>query len=142
MQRIEFDGRIRPDKPAKVQICIRAVSEDDSFEKIMGFGIIDTASPQCVINAGVFDEIVSAQESDGGLVDGIGRKFDSRHREMVVRLMQDGSAKEFRVPLYEMTLGLFPRGVPAMLIGRTILNKGVLVYDGMNQKWTMIFSGD
>ena len=142
MQDIVFNGRIGSEEPATVRISIRAAVEDDPLEEIVDFGIIDTGSKQCVINVGVFDEGVFTQESDGDLADGIGRQFDSRHREMVVRLIQDGNVKQFRVPVYEMTLGLFPRGTRVMLIGRTILNQGVLVYDGMNQKWNMTFSGD
>ena len=142
MQHIVFEGWIKSEEPPVIRVCIGAASEDGPSEKTVGCGIIDTGSQQCIINAGVFDEGFFAHESDGGMVYGIGRQVDSRHREMVVRLMQDGIAKEFRVPVYEMTLGLFGRGVPAMLIGRTILNQGVLVYDGISQKWRLTFSDD
>lgn len=142
MQDIVFTGRIKPEEPAMVQIGIRVAGEDGLFDEITGMGIIDTGSKQCVINVGVFNEDLFAQNSDSCLVDGIGRRFDSRHREMVVSLMQDETKKQFRVPVYEMPVGLFPHGTRVMLIGRTILNQGVLVYEGTNQKWKMTFSCD
>jgi hypothetical protein len=139
MQDIVFNGRIKD--YAMIQIGIRA-REDDPSKEIAGMGIIDTGSPQCYIHVGVFDEDVFVPGSGNVFADAIGRQSDSPCREMVVRLIQDGKEKEFRVPVYEKQLGDFPRGSFLMLIGGTILSQGVLVYDGRNQKWTMTFSDD
>jgi hypothetical protein len=139
MQDIVFSGTIELEKPPVIQIGIRATG-DDLSQELTGFGIIDIGSKQCIINTGVFDKEFFIDKNDSCFVDGIGRAFNSRCREMVVRLIQGNGEKEFTVPVYEMTVGTFSHGMPAMLIGRTILNQGLLIYDGRNQKWNMIFS--
>ena len=52
----------------------------------------------------------------------LGDWLTARHCEMVIRLTQGETAKEFNVSVYEMPLGFSAHGVPVLLIGRTILN--------------------
>lgn len=137
MEGIVFEGALELEKPPTIQVTIRRKVDAPSHE-IICLGIIDPGSRQCIVNIGVFDEDVF-RDAGGAMVDGIGRQFDARQQEMVICMTHGDCKKDFVIPVYEMPLGLFPEGAAVMLIGRTILNQGTLLYEGPKRKWSLGF---
>jgi hypothetical protein len=146
MAQIDFDCIFGSDTPALIDVVIGAFPDpqDESFYDEIEFkGIVDTGSRQCVINAGVLsDYYFGEQPTSETLTDGLGAVHSCKIQTMLLTLSQAGKTKRFRLPVYEMPLADHRRGAPYMLLGRSLLNLGRLVYDGPNMNVRLTFEID
>jgi hypothetical protein len=139
MHTVVFEGPIPREQASTISLRIHLPGQEEQDDEITGMGLLDIGSKHCILNEGVLDDKVFNQSDGTRMRDSAGRDYLSRFRELVIRLKQDDMAKEFLLPVYVMPIGQFPHGTRVMLIGRTLLNQGTLMYDGPNQKWSLSF---
>lgn len=149
MDQFTVEGFLGEDTPAVFDVTIlvhsdfdqaiadpgRALPEDYKFK-----AMIDTGSRQCLVRPGFFDDRHFGQQPLAiEMTDSLGRTSVCRGQMMSLTFASGGETKKLDVPVYEMPFGsiLMPGYV---LIGRTVLDKAVLCYDGPNKKVTLAFA--
>ncbi len=147
MTALTFEGEIEPDEYVVAPLSVRAIAPDKNkitdlrlLDEIECAGVIDTASPHCFINKGVLSDAFFGPEPIFATVnDSFGRPHDCRGTELLICFEKDYFYCALRVPVFEMTIGLFKPDWRFMLIGRPILNLGIFIYDGPAKKWSLTF---
>lgn len=103
-------------------------------------GIIDTGCPACVVVPGVLPDYFfekSVLPAQFWMFSGI----SNESRAALMGLwFEDYRPKAFTVPVFEQEFGQYKCGDAFMLVGRSLLDMGVLTYDGPNKSVRWVYT--
>jgi hypothetical protein len=133
---VVFEGLFDPGTAIHIPVSLTLPGK----EALFCAGIIDTGSPQSIVNWGVLDDEWFASEIPKiGIRDTNGNETIVRGSNLCVLLSQGASETQITIPIYENRIGAALRGTPVMLVGRSLLKHGRFILDGVNARWQLAF---
>jgi hypothetical protein len=141
MTKAIFTGPVKPRPHLRIEIAVSAAQQainnrecwisPDRFEIL---SIIDTGSPQCYVNVGTLRDIDYGQPTKDIFAAIMGDpEYQCWGRVVRLGLNSNGNSFSVELPVYEIPMG------PFMLIGQSLLDLGIFVYDGPKSIWTLTF---